>query len=183
MKFFLSDEEVKDLKREKGIFDREMELYRRERNQAFDTDMATRRLDAQRDSFQARKGEEAILLDEKCSNLEQIGEMKRDFYKQKCEKEVEIAKLDTEILAKKDLIKKADSIPELESRAFLAEAESKGKDIAIEHLKEDVKRLDETMKFIAGLLPKLEFDKLGLNFTADLNVTQKTGKEEKKPQT
>jgi len=182
----VSDEEVKDLEREKKIIDREVELYRREKQQEVQSEVRYERQNAEAEARDAKLSAREKGLDGERAALKKTAELETTFLTSKSEKDVELAKLDAEIESKKDLVKKLDSIPELEKRTAIAEADSAGKDIAIDHLKADITRLDEFVKFIAGLIPKVELDKLNFSFNADVTVNQAKGgeqkKEEKKPQ-
>lgn len=162
----------------KEHIDRDLVLYKREKQ-----------LEIERDSYHAeRKINETIAIKRQESydalnvfrrkNLDVTLEMEHQYHNDAEKNRTELAKLDAEIENKKELIEQLDSIPHLQYENAKSKAHAEGKDVAIEHLTADVQRLDDLVKFLAGMLPKVEFDKLGLNFTADLTVNDK--KEEKK---
>lgn len=161
MGLFQSEEEKEAIEKGKKLVDREIALYRRERELEVDVNIKDKEIESFKNLHVIRR-----------KNVDAIAEAEHEYHQGKQDKEVKLARLDAEIKDKEALIAKADSIPELERRAAIAEAQAEGKEVAIAHLKEDVTRLDDLVKFLAGMLPKVELSKLGITLNADVKVSE-----------
>lgn len=188
--------------KEKGLADKDLSIYKRSREAELEREVESKRIRGQQQAdsliFEAQKEASRLVIDAETStnktllqadkdllvatksNFTAIIEMERDYAAQSITKNSVNAKLDGEIEAKKSLVADLKDLPVFKERAARAEAESKGKDIAIDHLKQDIERLDSLVKFMAGLLPKFELEKVAFNLNADVKVEQGKGGDKSK---
>lgn len=149
--------------KQKRLADKEVDIYKREQQVRFDEEMVER----------AEKSFEELHVT-RLKNINAVAASNEEFRTGIIEKGVEIAKVEAKLENRQELFAKLDSIPELESRVTRAEALVEAKNLIIEHLEAEVSTAQDFSKFLAGLLPKMELDKLNLNLNADIKTTVKS---------
>ena len=149
--------------KQKRLADKEVELYVRERKAENAESINEAFAAARNDLHQLRKKNVVEAFEDEC-----------EFHRESEERNVKLAKLDAQIEAKESYVARLDSVPELESRATRAEALVGAKEDVILDLRVQAKDREDLIKFLAGMLPKVELDKLSLNLNADIKTTVKS---------
>ncbi|HWV44713.1 MAG TPA: hypothetical protein VN039_01615 [Nitrospira sp.] len=157
---FTSIKERQLFERDKQLIDNELDLYRKRRMLEVEKDILNARVELQRHLEESRK-----------ATHDAEHEYEHEFHENREILRTELVALDAEIKHKKELLGRADSIPELEYRAFKAEADAQSNEAVIKQLNTDVKRLNDLVEFLAGMLPKVELDKIGVTLNADVKVS------------
>lgn len=109
-------------------------------------------------------------------NIDAARESDREYAEGMLKGGIELAKLEAEIEAKKSLVAELSQLQELKTRVISAEALVVAKDTVIACLTSELETSRDFSKFLAGLLPKVELDKLNLNLNADIKASVKAEK-------
>lgn len=148
-------------RKSKETVDKELEVYRREREIMIDRDTLEREQRAFSDLHVKRK----TILDE-------LFTLEHEYHNGAEKKRTELVKLDTEILYKKDIIANAEKLKAdndvIRAQSATYKATAEAQQVVISSQKETIALLNDLVKVVVGRLPKVELDKLNLNINSEV---------------
>lgn len=162
----LNEDEKVDVDKRKGLIDKEIELYEREK-----------KIDVDRTVSEYRRNKFIEVEQSTVACSTELAENEHNYHHGLEVKGIVLAKLDAEIATKTealaDLKNTKDENAQLRKECAVAKGEVKGFEVANASLKENIALLDGIIKVVAAKLPQVELDKLNLNFNADVVVKGK----------
>lgn len=155
-------------KDEKALADKELEIYKAEKKLQFDREM-----------FSARETAAATIIGLKKQNVDDAFEAEHEYHHNKQERGIELAKIEAEIATGREVVVRSNFYDKMAASAASEKARADAGALVSDELRKEVARLDELVKFIAGLLPKVELDKIGVTLNADIHVNKEKETEKK----
>ncbi len=138
-----------------NIAQRELEMYKREREVRIDRELFAREKESMTDLHVLRK-----------TWVDETIKLHQEYAVNKTVKMTELAKLNAEIELKREFVQSLKDVEKTKSDCEKFRAESAAKDGVIAELKKQLDRGDDNFKVVVGKLSKMEINSLGLTVTA-----------------